>query len=308
MTMSSTRFPKNVFLTRLNKETDMVKPILKWVGGKRELIPDIREFYSQLNPERYIEPFVGGGSVYFDIIDTLGSHLTSNSVINDVNTDLINMYRDVKRSPEEIIHLCKVLEREFYSHGYYHIRDRFNGIDREKNQVEKYDGIIRSSALILLNRTCFNGLYRVNRKGLFNVPEGRYKNPKIIDEGNLFKVSEVLPPVSNILNTEFDSIENIQKGDLVYFDPPYHPLTETSSFTSYSGSFGTEEQIRLRDYFRMLDKLGVHVILSNSSAPFIKDIYQEFNIIEVYCSRNINSKSNKRGKIPEYLVLGNSFN
>jgi len=115
----------------------MVKPILKWVGGKRELIPDIREFYSQLNPERYIEPFVGGGSVYFDIIDTLGSHLTSNSVINDVNTDLINMYRDVKRSPEEIIHLCKVLEREFYSHGYYHIRDRFNGIDREKNQVEK---------------------------------------------------------------------------------------------------------------------------------------------------------------------------
>lgn len=284
-----------------------VKPILKWVGGKRELIPDIRNFYKDLSPKKYIEPFFGGGSVYFDILKTHGIHLKENSIINDVNTDLIDMYKNIKSHPDEIIYFCRQLEKEYYKYDYYHIRDRFNGIDREKKYVEKYEGIIRSSSLILLNRTCFNGLYRVNSKGLFNVPKGSYKNPRIIDEENLFKLSSILPKTENIRNTEFDNIKEINKGDLVYFDPPYHPLNETSSFTSYSGSFGREEQIRLRNFYKKLNDMGVYVILSNSSSPFIKEIYNDFHIEEVYCGRNINSKGNKRGKIAEFLVIGDKI-
>ena len=284
-----------------------VKPVLKWVGGKRELIPDIREFYKNLKPNKYIEPFFGGGSVYFDILKTIGVELKETSIINDVNTDLIEMYKNIKSSPDEIIKHCKELEKDYYKYDYYHIRDRFNGIDRDKSPVERYEGVVRSSSLILLNRTCFNGLYRVNRKGLFNVPKGNYKNPRIVDEDNLHKLSSLLPKSENIRNTQFDDIEEVEKGDLVYFDPPYHPLNETSSFTSYSGSFGRKEQVRLRDYFKKLNDEGVNVILSNSSSPFIKEIYNEFNVVEVYCSRNINSKSNKRGKIPEFLVIGDEI-
>ena len=285
----------------------MVKPVLKWAGGKRRLIPDIREYYRELKPKKYIEPFFGGGSVYFDILETFGVDYKNNSIINDVNTDLIEMYRNIKSSSQEIIFYCKELEKDYYKYDYYHIRDRFNGVDREKNIVERYEGIVRSSALILLNRTCFNGLYRINRKGLFNVPKGSYKNPRIVDEENLYNLASLLPNIENIRNIEFDEIGEIEKGDLVYFDPPYHPLNKTSSFTSYSGSFGREEQTRLRDYYKELNDKGVYVILSNSSSSFIKEIYNEFNVIEVYCSRSINSKSNKRGKIPEFLVVGDQM-
>ena len=285
----------------------MVKPVLKWAGGKRRLIPDIREYYRELKPKKYIEPFFGGGSVYFDILETFGVDYKNNSIINDVNTDLIEMYRNIKSSSQEIIFYCKELEKDYYKYDYYHIRDRFNGVDREKNIVERYEGIVRSSALILLNRTCFNGLYRINRKGLFNVPKGSYKNPRIVDEENLYNLAPLLPNIENIRNIEFDEIGEIEKGDLVYFDPPYHPLNKTSSFTSYSGSFGREEQTRLRDYYKELNDKGVYVILSNSSSSFIKEIYNEFNVIEVYCSRSINSKSNKRGKIPEFLVVGDQM-
>ena len=284
-----------------------VRPVLKWVGGKRALIPDIREYYRNLNPTKYIEPFFGGGSVYFDILKTFGVSFKETSIINDVNKDLIQLYKNIKSYPKEIIHFCKELEKDYYKYDYYHIRDRFNGLDRDKNEVERYEGVVRSSSLILLNRTCFNGLYRTNRSGLFNVPKGSYKNPRIVNEENLYKLSSLLPKVENIRNAQFDDIKEVEKGDLVYFDPPYHPLNETSSFTSYSGSFGREEQIRLRDYFKKLNGDGVHVILSNSSSPFIKEIYNEFNIIEVYCRRNINSKSNKRGKIPELLVIGDEI-
>ena len=142
---------------------------------------------------------------------------------------------------------------------------------------------------------------------MFNVPKGSYKNPRIVDQENLHKLSSLLPKVENIRNTQFDNIEEIEKGDLVYFDPPYHPLNETSKFTSYSGSFGREEQIRLRDYFKELNDIGVNVILSNSSSSFIKEIYNEFNVLEVFCSRNINSKSKKRGKIAEYLIIGDEI-
>ena len=283
-----------------------VKPILKWVGGKRELIPEIRKYYEFLKFEKYIEPFFGGGSVYLDIINNIGNDKSKKSIINDINGDLIEMYRNIKSNPDEILKYCNLLEIDYKEYGYYHIRDRFNGIIID-NELIKYEGIKRSSSLILLNRTCFNGLYRVNKSGKFNVPVGSYKNPKIIDKINLYNLYDKLPSVENILNVEFDKIDKIKKNDLVYFDPPYHPISTTSSFTDYSGSFGEKEQIRLRDYFKELDERGVYVILSNSSSEFIKEIYKDFQIDEVFCSRNINSKGNKRGKISELLIIGNSL-
>jgi DNA adenine methylase len=284
-----------------------IKPILKWVGGKRELIPIIREYYKNISPKKYIEPFFGGGSVYLDVLKTFGMDFSNKSIINDVNTDLINLYKDIKLNPKGIEDNCSELEELYKLNGYYYIRDRFNGISREGEVIEKFEGLKRSSSLLLINRTCFNGLYRTNSKGLFNVPEGSYKNPKILDVENLYKLSDVLPKIENIRNIQFDEIKEIEKGDFVYFDPPYHPLTETSSFTTYSGTFGSSEQVRLRDYFKELDKKGVFVILSNSSSPFIKDLYKEFKIIEVPCKRNINSKGDKRGKVLEYLIIGDTL-
>lgn len=284
-----------------------VKPILKWVGGKRELLPEIRKVYNDLKFNNYIEPFFGGGSVYLDILNIFGHNLKKTSIINDVNNDLIELYRNIKLFPNELLNYCISLEKDYLKYGYYHIRDRFNGITRDKQLIEKYQGIERSSSLVVLNRTCFNGLYRTNRSGLFNVPEGKYKNPKIINSENLFELSRLLPKVENIRNGNFDSIQEIKKDDLVYFDPPYHPLNETSSFTDYSGSFGKNEQIKLKDYFSELDKMGVFVVQSNSSSNFIKELYCDFDILEVDCSRNINSKGEKRGKIKEFLILGNTI-
>lgn len=283
-----------------------VKPILKWVGGKRELIPEIKKYYDCLKFDKYIEPFFGGGSVYLDIIKKFGDEKNKNSIINDINGDLIEMYRNIKTRPNEILKYCNSLELDYKKYGYYYIRDRFNGIIID-NQLIKYEGVERSSSLILLNRTCFNGLYRVNKSGKFNVPVGSYKNPKIIDENNLYYLFDKLPLVENILNVEFDKIKGIKKNDLVYFDPPYHPISTTSSFTDYSGSFGEKEQLRLRDYFKELDEKGVYVILSNSSSEFIKEIYKDFKLDEVMCRRNINSKGDKRGKISELLITGNSL-
>lgn len=281
-----------------------VKPVLKWAGGKRNLVPQIREFYKNLKPKKYIEPFFGGGAIYFDILKTFGEKFKKTSIINDANQDLIDMYKNIKTFPDEVIYHLKRLKRDYEKHDYYFIRAKFNGKNQNGDTVEKYQGIERSAALILINKTCFNGLYRVNKNKLFNVPKGNYKNPKIIDEENLYKVSSALPKKQNIRCQQFDKIENINKGDLVYFDPPYHPLNQTSSFTSYSGAFGKDEQIRLRDYFETLDKKGIYVILSNSSANFIKDLYGKFNIQRVHAKRFINSKGDKRQGVCEFIILG----
>ncbi len=283
-----------------------VKPVLKWAGGKRELVPEIREFYKNLSPTKYVEPFFGAGAVYFDILKTLGIQHKETTIINDVNQDLIDMYRNIKSNPKELLYHCNNLKKDYEQHGYYFLREKFNGLDSNKNNIERFEGIERSAALIVINRTCFNGLYRVNSNGFFNVPKGSYKNPRIVDEENLYKLSNLLPKMENIRCQEFDEIKDINKGDLVYFDPPYYPLNETSSFTAYSSSFGKDEQIRLKDYFKKLNESGVNVILSNSSSPFIEEIYSEFQILKIYAGRNINSKVQKRGKIPEFLILGDS--
>lgn len=289
-------------------ELDNIKPILKWVGGKRQLLPELRKYYSNLDFNKYIEPFFGGGSVYLDIIKIHGIQKKEKSIINDINSDLINLLVNVKHDPKKIINNTNKLKSIYDKEGYYFIRNHYNGEDRiTKEPVTKYKGINRSSSLILLNKTCFNGLYRINKRGLFNVPKGSMKNPKILDESNIQNVSKVLPEINNIRNQEYNSIKDIMKGDLVYFDPPYHPISETSSFTEYSSEFGEKEQIELYNYFKELDKKGVYVILSNSSSEFIKTLYKEFNPNIVYCKRSINSKGGKRGEIPEVLVIGKTL-
>jgi DNA adenine methylase len=291
----------------MRSEIDNVIPLLKWVGGKRELLPELRRFYEGLEFNNYFEPFFGGGSVYLDIIKSFGIEKRNQSYINDFNTDLVNLLKDVRENPNQVIEYLYELKNEYETNDFYYIRDRFNGIDREKRITEKYEGIKRSSSLLILNRTCFNGLYRVNKSGLFNVPSGKYKNPRLINEENILLFSSVLPPKENILNIDFSQINNIQKDDLVYFDPPYQPINKTSSFTEYSGSFGEDKQIELFNYFSELDKKGVFVILSNSSTDFIHDLYKEFDPFRVYCSRNINSKSDGRGKVEEVVVIGKTL-
>lgn len=280
------------------------RPILKWAGGKRELVPKLRRYYQKLSPKKYIEPFFGGGAVYFDILHSLGMEYAKSAIINDINIDLINLYRHIKSAPDEVLSLCAGLEQEYYQYGYYYVRDRFNGVYNGDSDG-KYHSIARSAALIVLNKTCFNGLYRTNRDGMFNVPEGKYNKPQIVNQQNLLLLSKYLPKIENIRNGNFDEIYDIEPGDLVYFDPPYYPLSKSSSFAQYYGNFGANEQMRLRDYFVKLDDMGVMVMLSNSACDFIRELYNGYRIVELECKRNINSNAIGRGKVKEYLILGN---
>lgn len=271
------------------------KPFLKWVGGKGQLL----EQFEQLFPKKYnvyFEPFVGGGAVFFSITP-------QKAHINDINQTLVQTYTHIKDNVETLIKALHKLEDEFLSKNeetrkefYYSIREKYNTLTHED-----FD---RSLYFLFLNKTAFNGVYRENSKGGFNVPIGSYKNPKIVDEENLRVVSELLSNTKITGGSFCDAVKDARAGDFVYFDPPYHPLSETSSFTSYSkDSFNKEDQVRLRDLFVELDKRGVYVMLSNSSAPFIQEIYDGYRQVPVYANRMINSKADKRGKISEIVIL-----
>ena len=282
-----------------------MKPILKWAGGKSFLTPKLKECIKGLNFNRYIEPFFGSGAFYFDMVQT-NKRIIKNSIINDSNIDLIQLYKHIKSSPKKLISAHNKIKRQFESKGYYSIREKFNGLDENGKKVKKYSGIERSAALMVLNKTCFNGLYRINKDGKFNVPEGRYKSPSFVQSELIRSVSKVLTPAKNIQAKSYLDIK-YRKNDLVYFDPPYHPLSKTSYFTDYSGQFRENEQKELSKKFHELDKKGVHVILSNSKTDFIYNLYKKNKICEVDCARSINAKANKRGRIKEYLILGKNF-
>jgi DNA adenine methylase len=271
------------------------KPFLKWVGGKGQLLEQFQELF----PEKYnsyFEPFIGGGAVFFSLNP-------KKAIINDINTTLVQTYIYIKDDVEKVIIELKKLEKEFLSKEqeerkefYYKIREKYNSLPK--------DDFKRSLYFLFFNKTAFNGVYRENSKGGFNVPMGSYKNPKIVDEENLRAVSESLKHTS-ITNTSFaDVVKKAKAGDFVYFDPPYHPVSTTSSFTSYSkDDFTKEDQIKLRDLFVELDKKGIYVMLSNSYTPFIKEIYSAYKQIPVKASRMINSKADKRGKISEIVIV-----
>lgn len=274
-----------VVLEQLKSET---YPIVKWVGGKRQLMFElIKNMPKSYN--RYFEPFIGGGALFFEL-------QPEQAYISDMNEELINLYSVVRNNVYELI---KDLSKHKVSKEYFlEIRN----IDRTEQYTELSD-VERASRFIYLNRTCFNGMYRVNSQGQFNVPFGYYKNPRIIDENNLLNCSELLKK-TEIKCADFSEIlTKVKKGDLVYFDPPYVPLNETSSFTSYTkDGFDINMQFKLRDVCDELDNKGVKFMLSNSDTKLVNELYVNYEIKKVFASRQINANADGRGKITEVLV------
>ena len=264
------------------------KPFVKWVGGKTQLLPELRSRIPD-GFSKYFEPFIGGGALFF--------HLQpQQSTLIDINEDLTNAYKVIKHKTNELI---ADLHQHIYEKDYYY---QIRNIDRT-DEYKSWSDVRRASRLIYLNKCCFNGLYRVNSKGEFNTPMGRYKNPLIVDEANLKACSQALVR-AKIVNGSFLEVEaRVGKNDFVYFDPPYAPLNATSNFTGYSQKgFDEEMQLELRELCDRLDGKGVRFMLSNSNAPLILDLYQDYKIELVYATRAINSKAHKRGKILEVLV------
>lgn len=269
-----------------------LQPFTKWTGGKRQLLGELRSYMPETYG-RYFEPFVGGGALFFDLAP-------EQAVINDFNEELINAYRQIKNNPAELIDLL-IKHKENNSKDYYLA---LRSADRD-GRISRMTGVERAARILYMLRVDFNGLYRVNSKNQFNVPYGRYKNPKIVDVDLLYQISEYLNENDvEILQTDFaEAVKDAQTGDFVYFDPPYIPLNETSSFTSYTHEgFSYEEQVRLRDTFKELTERGVYAMLSNSSSPLVEELYKDFNIYFVEAQRTNGAKSSSRGKISEIIV------
>ncbi len=286
------RAERSVVPFNANKQEEQLKgetyPIVKWVGGKRQLMFELLKNLPK-SYNRYFEPFIGGGALFFEL-------QPDNAYISDMNEELINLYSVVRDSVDELIE--DLSKHEVSKEYFLEIRN----IDRTE-EYSKLSNVERASRFIYLNRTCFNGMYRVNSKGEFNVPFGNYKNPRIIDENNLLNCSELLKR-TEIKCADFSEILNkAQRGDFVYFDPPYVPLNETSSFTSYTkDGFDIDMQFKLRDVCDELDSMGVKFMLSNSDTKLVNDLYENYEIKKVFASRQINANADGRGKITEVLV------
>lgn len=291
-----------------------VKPFVKWAGGKGSLLNQLKNYYPlELRNgeiECYIEPFIGGGAV---LIDILQNYKVKEAYAFDINFDLINSYNIIKNNVDELISNLKLLEKEYLSLGkddrkkyFYNIRKQYNSYRLTKDEMS----LQKATEFIFLNRTCFNGLYRVNKNGDFNVPMGNYKNPTICDEENLRALSELIKNVNFEYGDYKTSQKYIKKNTFVYFDPPYRPLNVTSGFTSYTKEdFDDENQKELALFYKELDDNNVKVMLSNSNPKntnkedcFFENIYKGFNINEVYAKRMINSDSCGRGEISELLI------
>ena len=286
------------------------KPFVKWAGGKKKVLPYIKECYP-ITINKYVEPFVGGGAVLFDV---LNNYDIKEAYICDTNKELINAYKVIKKCPKELISQLKLLENDYINYTKNIKKDIYNGIRSKYNQLKKLyisgPDIILAAYFIFLNKTCFNGLYRVNKNDEFNVPMGDYKNPKIWDEDNILAVSKKLQNVI-IENIDYqDTLKYIDEDTFVYLDPPYRPLTKTSDFTSYTkDSFNDEDQIKLAKYINKVDALGGMFLLSNSDPKnidindnFFDDLYSNYSIKRIEVGRAINSKGDKRGKVSELLI------
>lgn len=307
------------------RTTTKAKPFVKWAGGKTQLLPVIDEkLPKELTPigeakgsiTRYVEPFVGSGAVLFHLLQ---NYNIDEAYIFDINPELILVYRVIKDRVYDLITVLEKMEREYLSLDsdgrktkYYQQRDSFNdklnSFDFTKLDD---DSVERAAQFIFLNRTCFNGLFRVNKSGKFNVPMGSYKNPTICNKENLIAVSQLLQNVKIYNEEYYHSVEFITPETFVYFDPPYRPISTSSNFTSYSKyDFQDEQQIELGEFFKKVDKdIGAKLMLSNSDPKntdpdddFFEKIYKGFVIEQVSARRNINSKSSGRGSITELLI------
>ncbi|HEV2802345.1 MAG TPA: DNA adenine methylase [Pyrinomonadaceae bacterium] len=292
---AETKIGKQKHLFRRN---DLLQPFLKWAGGKRQLLPEIRKYV----PKRYklyFEPFVGAAAVLFDV-------QPQTAIINDANPELVNCYRVIKRDPEGLIDLLREHRDKNDKKYFYSLRQ----LDRDPSFASLGD-LERAARIIYLNKTCYNGLFRVNSQGQFNVPFGNYANPNIVDEIVIRAVSRYLNGAQvEISNDDFAAaVSGAARGDFVYLDPPYDPISDTSSFTGYNlNNFDKNEQRRLKSVCDDLTRRGSKVLLSNSATDFIRDLYSDktrYTIVEVTASRNINSVSTGRGKINELLIFNN---
>lgn len=296
------------------------RPILKWAGGKSKLIPILEENYpEELNNKdikRYVEPFIGGGALFFNLASKFSFE---EIIINDINKELVLMYKVIKTFPNELMHKLSSVQEKYNTledivrkqNYFYEVRELFN---EAKGNIN-YDclsgkEIEHAAYMIFLNKSCFNGLYRENKKGHFNVPFGKREIINTFDEENILKASKILKKTT-ILNCDFNELEDyIDSNTFVYMDPPYRPLNATSSFNDYSKEpFNDETQIMLCEFYKKLHSKGAKLMLSNSDPKnsdvndnFFDDLYKEFHIQRIYASRSINSKSTGRGKISEILV------
>ena len=272
-----------------------VKPFLKWVGGKRQLLTDI----APLVPDkfsRYIEPFVGGGAVFFHLSQKMTAQEIP-SLINDINPELVNCYQMVKTQTDALISLLKTHKHE--KNYYLAIRN----LDRQEGGLSVLSPLERASRFLYLNRTGFNGMYRLNSKGLNNVPFGRYKNPSFVNEHVLRASAKALIDTQISSQSFQDCLRSARKGDFVYLDPPYVPLNETSYFTSYiKNGFTMNDQKSLAELVTELDKRGVVFVASNSCVPAVRELYGSFRQIEVKAKRAINAHGHKRSAISELLI------
>ncbi len=266
------------------------RPVLKWAGGKGQLLPDLLKRVPD-DFDVYHEPFIGGGALFFELA---AQGRLRKAYISDVNQALIDVYLALRDDLNEVVSLLKEHQHRHSESYYYRIRAR------KSSTLTLTE---RAARVIYLNHTCYNGLYRENQSGEFNVPFGRYKNPTICDEMNLHTVSEVLKKADISCRPFGATLEKARENDFVYFDPPYDPVSTTSNFTSYhKNGFGSKDQADLRCVYTELARRNVKVMLSNSDTPFIRQLYDSYFIIQVYASRAINSKANGRGKIAELIV------
>jgi DNA adenine methylase (dam) len=296
------------------KKYPCAKPFLKWAGGKTQLISQIAEALPPMVFQQdftYVEPFIGSGAVFFWMLGKFPN--LKKAVINDINADLINVYKIIAEKPNELVQILKEFQHQFHElesdeekkkEYYYNKREQYN--------TRKADRVTHAALFIFLNRTCFNGLYRVNRKNLFNVPMGKYKRPTICDEQNILAVNKVLQ-YTEILNGDFEqALAFADENTFFYLDPPYKPLSATSSFNSYSEfEFNDDEQIRLRDFCKEISSRNSKWMLSNSfdsNDDFFEKIYDGFYKGNVKAKRAINSKADKRGELAELLVTNYPYN
>ncbi len=265
---------------------------LKWAGGKTQLLGQFTKFFPP-RIDRYFEPFLGSGAVFFFLRKSL--YNPQKIMLSDTNEELIRSFEFVRDNPKELMSLLKNHKENHSEDYYYEIRAL------EPSELPKIEAAAR---FIYLNKTCFNGLYRVNSKGKFNVPFGQYKNPRILNEKNLKQASALLRDVELKVQSFEKITRSVKKGDFVYFDPPYMPLSDTANFTTYTKeNFLEKEQKKLAEVFRKLDKKGALVMLSNSNTAFIRNLYKDFRIEEVSAARFINCDSEGRGKIKELVIL-----
>lgn len=276
----------------MSKKNIILAPILKWVGGKRQLLDEILP----LIPSKittYVEPFVGGGAVLFEL-------QPKKVILNDFNAELINVYKIVKENPIQLLELLEIHESLNSEKYYYNIRH----LDREESYIS-ISNIEKAARIIYLNKTCFNGLFRVNQAGQFNSPYGRYKNPNIINKPTILAMSKYFNNNDvKMLNGDYkEALKGLRKGSFVYLDPPYMPISSSSSFTGYTeNGFSLEKQKQLKEECDKLNSKGINFLLSNSYHPVIRELYSDYETIIVKARRSINSNGNKRGEINEILV------